>query len=65
MLQWQEPTDVQLSPTSNNGLRKQSVIRTSEIAPLDKSLAKGLLGTLTRDELGDLNRKLKTVFQLS
>lgn len=37
-LQWQEFTDVQLLPTSSNGIRKQSLIRTSKIATLDYSL---------------------------
>ncbi|MFZ4057234.1 MAG: type II toxin-antitoxin system PemK/MazF family toxin [Ferruginibacter sp.] len=46
-LQWQEITDVELAPNSSNGLRMQSLIRTSKIATLDKSLAKGLLGQLT------------------
>ena len=63
-LQWQEFTDVQLLPTSSNGLRKQSLIRTSKIATLDKVLAKGLLGRLTTIELNDLNNKLKTLLQL-
>lgn len=61
---WQETTDVILSPTSMNGLRKQSLIRVSKIATLDKSLAKGLLGRLTSTELSDLNAKLKALFQL-
>lgn len=63
-LQWQEPTDIQLFPTSNNGLLKQSLIRTSKIATLDKTLAKGLLGRLTHNEVEDLNKKLKTLLQL-
>ena len=64
-LQWQEPTDVQLIPTSLNGLRKQSLIRTSKIATLDKTLAKGLLGQLISNELTELNAKLKILFQLT
>ena len=64
-LQWQETTDVQLMPTSSNGLRKQSLIRTSKIATLDKTLAKGLLGRLTSNELSDLNDKLKTLLRLT
>ena len=63
-LQWQEPYDVQLLPTSLNGLRKHSLIRTSKIATLDKTLAKGLLGRLTDIELNDLNNKLKILLQL-
>jgi len=50
-LQWQEVTDVQLFPTSMNGLKKQSLIRTSKIATLDKTLAQGLLGRMTYVEL--------------
>lgn len=64
-LDWQEPTDVQLSPTPNNGLKKQSLIQTSKIATLDKTLVKGLLGRLTHNEVEDLNKKLKTLLQLS
>jgi mRNA interferase MazF len=61
---WQEPTDVLLSPTATNRLRKQSLIRTSKIATLDRSLAKGLLGRLGPTEMTELNNKLKLLFQL-
>ena len=64
-LQWQEPTDLQLVPTLLNGLRKQFLIRTSKIATLDKTLAKGLLGLLTSKELTELNSKLKILLQLT
>ncbi len=40
--QWQEPSDVLILPGASNGLRKQSLIKSSKIATLDKSLAKGL-----------------------
>ena len=63
-LQWQEAMDVQLFPTSFNGLKKQSLIRTSKIATLDKVLARGLLGKLSANETDDLNSKLKILFQL-
>lgn len=33
---WQEPTDVLLDPSSGNGLKRQSLIRTSKIATLDR-----------------------------
>jgi mRNA interferase MazF len=64
-LQWGENTDVLLSPTSLNGLRTQSLLRTSKIATLDKALAKGLLGRMTATEISELNGKLKIIFQLS
>ena len=62
---WQEPTDVLLLPNAENGLKKQSLIRTGKIATLDKSLAKGLLGKLTSIDLLDKNIKLKLLFSLS
>jgi mRNA interferase MazF len=58
-LGWQEPTDVLLQPNTINGLRTTSLIRTSKIATLDKSLAKGLLGRLSSKESMELNVKLK------
>ena len=64
-IQWQESTDVLLSPSPSNGLKKQSLIRTSKIATLDKTLAKGLLGKLSQNDLTDLNNKLKLLLQLS
>ncbi len=62
---WHEPTDVLLLPNATNRLRKQSLIRTSKMATLDRSLVKGLLGTLSAAETDDLNSKLKVLFQLS
>ena len=64
-LKWREPTDVLLTPTSNNGLKLPSLIRTSKIATLDKRLIKGQIGKLTVDELRDLNEQLKLVLKLS
>ena len=63
-LGWQEPTDVLLLPDPGNGLRKQSLIRTSKIATLDRLLAKGLLGVLAQTKLTELNNKLKALLQL-
>lgn len=63
-LGWQEPTDVLLEANPSNGLKVRSLIRTGKIATLDRSLAKGLLGTLTPVELNDLNVSLKAFFQL-
>lgn len=61
---WQEPTDVMLLPNPSNGLKKQSLLRTSKIATLDRSLTKGLLGHHSASELVDLDSKLKILLQL-
>lgn len=64
-IQQQESTDIVLLPTSINGIRKQSLVRTSKIATLDKKLAKGLLGRLTINEISDLNKNLKILLDLN
>jgi mRNA interferase MazF len=61
---WQENTDLLLTPSMTNGLRKQSLIRTSKIATIDRSLAKGLLGKLSKQDIGDLDKKLKILLQI-
>jgi mRNA interferase MazF len=63
-LGWQEPTDVLLLPNTASGIVKQSLIRTSKIATLDRKLVKGLLGNLSAAELNELNSKLKMLLQL-
>ena len=63
-LQWQEPTDILLSSSAANGIRKPSLIRVSKLATLDKTLAKGLLGRLGHTEIAGLNQGLKTLLQL-
>jgi mRNA interferase MazF len=61
---WQEITDVLLAPTLINGLHKPSLIRTSKIATIDRTLAKGLLGRLSGQEIAELNVKLMQLLQL-
>ena len=63
-LGWQEPTELLLTPSTSNGIRKPSLIRTSKIATLDKALAKGLIGKLSATEVSDLNIRLKLLLQL-
>ncbi len=64
-IKWQEPTDVLLTPTSNNGLKLPSLIRTSKLATLDKALIRGRIGKLSFDELNNLDENLKLVLKLS
>lgn len=63
-INWQEQTDMVLEPSIQNGIKKQSLVRTNKIATIDKSLAQGLLGKLSENELNELNDKLKIIFQL-
>ena len=64
-ISFRQETDVHLVPNNSNSLRTESLIRTSKIATLDKSLAKGLLGRLQQAEIADLNLQLKKLFQLT
>ena len=57
-LKWQEPNDIHLSPSAENGLKSTSLVRTSKIATLDKALVRGKMGTLSETELKELNDKL-------
>lgn len=60
-----ESTDIIISPSQENGIRKQSLIRTSKIATLDRTLAKGLLGKLTIVQTVELNKNLIELFQIA
>lgn len=58
-MNWKETSDILVEPNSTNDLKKPSLVRISKIATLDKSLSKGLLGTLNQSEIAELNTKLK------
>lgn len=45
---WQNKNDILLSPSDENGLKKKSLIRTSNITTLDKNLILGKLGVLEK-----------------
>ena len=45
-LKWMEDTNLVLLPDDKNGIKKQSLLRTSKIATLDKTLVKGRLGSI-------------------
>lgn len=59
-IEWQEKADIILTPSKLNGLKKQSLVRISKIATLDK----GLLGKLSKQEMELLDEKLKILFQI-
>ena len=63
-LKWKDPTDIELVPSNENGIKKTSLIRLSKIATLDRSLAVGKIGALRHKELLELNLNLKLLLQL-
>ncbi len=63
-MHWQESTDILIKPSVSNGVLKESLIRISKIATLERSLVSGLLGTLSQQEVASLNEGLKAMFRL-
>jgi mRNA interferase MazF len=63
-IQWKEETDILLQPTPENGLKKESLIRLSKLATIDKELALGRLGELDSAIVKLLNSNLKKVLKL-
>ena len=61
---WKEENDLILSPNIHSGIKKESVLRISKIATLDKSFIKGIIGRLDEIEVEQLDTKLKLVFKL-
>lgn len=59
-----ERTDILLFPNHLNGLRKESFIRISKLATLDKSLVQGLLGRVSAADLLQIDENLKHLFQI-
>ena len=63
-LKWKRLTDIEILPSTENGIKKTSLIRVSKIATIDKSLAIGKIGELQQSEVSELNLKLKLLLQL-
>ena len=64
-IKWKETTDLEISPSAQNGIKRQSLIKTSKISTIDKSLVKGILGRLAKNEVSDLDNNLKIVLQIN
>ena len=62
--QWKEETDILLHPNPENGLKKESLIRLSKFATIDKSLVFGKLGQLDNSTIKLLNKNLKIIMKL-
>lgn len=64
-LKWKEDTDVTLKPTNKNGLKKESIIRLSKLATIDKELAIGLLGEVNEKDIQLINRNIIKIFNIA
>ena len=63
-LKWKEKTDILLDPTKENGLKKESLIRLSKLATIDKDLALGKLGRISNESIILVNNNLKKILKL-
>jgi len=64
-MKWKEETDIILTPSDLNGLKKESLIRLSKIATIDKALTLGLLGKIDNQIMKQINNNLIKLFQLN
>ncbi|MDR9419946.1 type II toxin-antitoxin system PemK/MazF family toxin [Gracilimonas sp.] len=63
-LKWEEKTDVLLNPSQENGLKKESLLRLSKIATIERSLVLGKLGELNSFDLKKVDKNLKNLFDI-
>lgn len=61
---WREPFDLIIKPSEENGLKKDSLLRTTKIATIEKSMVIGKLGNLSDEKLNELDSNLKSAFLL-
>ncbi|HET7361028.1 MAG TPA: type II toxin-antitoxin system PemK/MazF family toxin [Salinimicrobium sp.] len=64
-LKWKEKTDILLKPTKETGLKKESLLRLSKLATVDKDRALGRLGHIDRKTTVLVNHNLKKIFNLN
>ena len=63
-LKWKEETDILLQPNAENGLKKESLLRLSKLATIDKDLVLGRLGSTDEKTITLINNNLKKIFNL-
>ncbi len=63
-MKWQDEHDLVLQPTPANGLKRESLVKLSQIATLDKEILIGRLGSLNSVDLVQLNQNLIKLFNL-
>jgi len=64
-LKIEEPFDILIKPTSSNGLKKESIVKTNKIMTIDKEIVEGKLGTLTNAEIKSLNKNITSLYSLN
>lgn len=60
-----EQMDIELESSSDNRLKRESIIRVAKLVTIEKKLVLGLLGKLDEEKMGELDDGLKKIFQLT
>lgn len=63
-LNWIDEASIDVVPSTENGLKKNSFIRLNKLASIDKALILGKIGVLNSNDIDRINFKLKEILQL-
>lgn len=63
-LNWKDANDILLKSSNANGLKRDSILRLSKLATLDRDLALGRIGTVDAKTLKQVNKNLIKIFKL-
>ena len=63
-IKWKEEADILIQPSSVTGIKKDSIIRLSKIATIDKSIVLGRISRLENTSIKTVNNNLIKLFQL-
>ncbi|MBU3123188.1 type II toxin-antitoxin system PemK/MazF family toxin [Sinomicrobium weinanense] len=61
---WKADTDILLFPSKENGIKKESLVRLSKFATIDKDLVIGRLGTIEDKTIRLVNQNLKKILNI-
>ena len=61
---WKEPNDVTIKPTTQNGLKQESLLRISKLATIDSNLVIGILGEIDKNTRQKVNQNLISILKL-
>lgn len=61
---WKIDTDILLFPSKESGIKKDSLVRLSKLATIDKYLVIGRLGTIRDKTIHLVNQNLKKILKL-
>src|SRR5438105_13053515 len=61
---WQDEASVLIHSSTENGLKKDSIVRLNKLATVDKELILGKIGKLNDKEISTIDQQLKEVLQI-